>query len=328
MYILVNNNYIIPEIYNFENEFLAFHTLQKITHCRYYDYCKNIYLLLQINNICTNLYYVNADNIFNKNLLKNENDSIYYTNIYSYFNNNKYLIPYNKENNYLDFKNDLKELNIIIGDEINNNCNIVISNNDTILNNEESNNLELNKTDNENIKEEENLAKMCEEVLDLYQKELSNIKKLELNLKSYDSRLLKLKKRKIEYILNNINRTKSEYQTWKKLKYKINNDLDMLKYMNELEINNDIDSIPILFLSKFNYINKLILNENIKIIFEIINNIDLNELYNENKIPDDNIILFCNKYIKLSNELNYNFEHEWDYLENEMNSNSTNSLNF
>ena len=294
MYILVNNNYIIPEIYNFENEFLAFNTLQKKTYCRNYEYCKNIYLLLEINNIYTNLYYVNENNIYNKNLLKNENDSIYYTNIFLYFNNNKYLIPYNKKDNCSDFENDLKELNIIIGDEINNNCNIVISNNDKILNNQE-----LNKIDNENIREEENLAKMCEEVLDLYQKELSNIKKLELNLKSYDSKLSKLKKRKIEYILNNVNRTKSEYQTWKKLKYKINNELDMFKYMDELEINNDIDSIPILFLSKFNYIDKLMLNQNITKIFEIINNIDLNELYNEDKIPDENIILFCNKYIKL-----------------------------
>ena len=52
----------------------------------------------------------------------------------------------------------------------------------------------------------------------------------------------------------------------------------------------------------------------------------MNKLYTNDKLPCNEIIQFANKYVKLSKELNYNFDHDWDYLEGEMNLNSTNRL--
>ena len=166
---------------------------------------------------------------------------------------------------------------------------------------------------------------MIEEVNDLYQKELSNIKRLELNLKTFENKIKKLEKVKKDNIINEIIRTQSEYITWKKIKYGIKEDSEILKPINELEETNTI--VPILFLSKYNYIDKIQNNEYIKILLDRINCLKLNDLYADNKLPDDDIIMFCNKYIKLSKELHYKFDdHEWNYLENEMNLNSTNKL--
>ncbi len=181
-----------------------------------------------------------------------------------------------------------------------------------------------NTTDSNTDKKKEELIKLIEQVNDLYHKELSNIKKLEMNIKSFDAKLNKLNKKKREDIINDIIKTQSEFQTWKKLKYIIDDDIDVLKPIDELELSNK--KVPVLFLSKFDYIDKIYENDGIQKIFNEINLIDLNKLYSDNILPDDKIIQFCNKYVKLSKELHYNFDHEWDYLENEMNVNSTNKL--
>lgn len=172
----------------------------------------------------------------------------------------------------------------------------------------------------------EEILKMIEEVNDLYLKELFKIKKLESNLKIFDSKLKKLQKIKRDETINEIIRTQSEYRTWKKIKYGLkDDDEDILKPVEELEESTDV--VPILFLSKFNYIEKIQNNEAIKKLFIAINDLDLNELYSSNELPDETIIQFCNKYMKLSKELHYHFDdHEWSYLENEMNLNSTNKL--
>ena len=57
-----------------------------------------------------------------------------------------------------------------------------------------------------------------------------------------------------------------------------------------------------------------------------INLINLNILYSSDTLPDVRIIHFCEKYVKLSKELHYKFDNDWDYLENELNLNSTNRL--
>jgi hypothetical protein len=158
----------------------------------------------------------------------------------------------------------------------------------------------------------------------MYQKEISNIKKLELNLKTFETKLNKLNKKKREEIVNNIIKTHSEYQTWKKIKFIIDDINDVLKPIGQLELSNKV--APILFLSKYEYINKIQENEGISNLLEEINMIDLNKLYSDDILPDNKIIQFCEKYIKLSKELHYHFDHEWDYMENELNLNSTNKF--
>jgi hypothetical protein len=158
----------------------------------------------------------------------------------------------------------------------------------------------------------------------MYQKEMSNIRRLELNLKTFETKLNKLNKKKREENINNIIKTQSEYQTWKKIKYIMEDETDVLKPINELELSNK--STPILFLSKYEYINKIQENDGISNLLEKINLIDLNKLYSDDTLPNDSIVQFSEKYVKLSKELHYHFDHEWDYLENEMNANSTNKL--
>ena len=187
------------------------------------------------------------------------------------------------------------------------------------------------KTELENSQEVDEskmkIIQMIEEVNELYQKELSNMKRLEMNIKSYDLKLNKLEKKKRDDIINDIIRTQSEYRTWKKIKYGIKEDIDemnVMKPVEELEESND--KVPILFQSKYDYLEKIQTNETIKKLLYDINQIDLNQLFSNDNLPDDKIVQFCNKYMKLSKELHYTFDHEWDYLENEMNLNSTNRL--
>ena len=179
-------------------------------------------------------------------------------------------------------------------------------------------------TDSEFDEKRNKLIGLIEEVNGLYQKELVNIRRLELNLKSFDNKLNKLEKKKKEEIFDNVIKTQTEYRTWKKIKYTIEDDIDILKPESELVETNK--EAPILFLSKFKYIDKILENDAIKQIFNDLNSIDLNEIYSQNILPNENIIQFCNKYAKLSKELHYKFDHDWDHLEEEMNLNSTNRL--
>jgi tRNA nucleotidyltransferase/poly(A) polymerase len=162
---------------------------------------------------------------------------------------------------------------------------------------------------------------MCEQVMDLYNLELNKIKKIELNIKSLNSKLERLKNKKREKIFSNISRTKNEYETWKKLKYNIpkNNPEYIKKNEEELEIRDNIQ-IPILFEAKYKYIENLINNPHIKQIYHELNNFNLEEIFiNEEIIIDEKIIKFSEKYTDISkSELHYGFDHDWDYLESEL----------
>jgi len=161
--------------------------------------------------------------------------------------------------------------------------------------------------------------------MDLYNLELNNIKKIEFKIKSLDSKLEKLEKKKREKIISDISRTKGDYETWKKIKYIINKDSleDIFKSEEELKLREE-PVIPILFTAKYNYIENAVKNEKIKNIFEVLNKINIDELYISETINlEKELIDFCNKYYELSKkELHYNFDHDWDYLDLEMNANS------
>ena len=64
------------------------------------------------------------------------------------------------------------------------------------------NNEETNNNDSDNKKRDE-MIKMIEEVNDLYLTEICKIKKLELDLKTFDTKLKKLEKTKKDEIINN-----------------------------------------------------------------------------------------------------------------------------
>ena len=362
MYLLVNTNFLVPKIKEYLSLEKSIEELQYETLTRSSEWNDRVYVVKK--NVHNNLYKSDGNNIYLLDLSTNQS-KIIYTNDKHYFNCNQYWIKYNCLNNVVSHNdkindnnmsltfNEKKNKNIILEDnntnKIDNNTNKIENNTNKIENNtnkienntnkienntivQSDNNIVFVEIDNNEIKnKKEEILKMIEEVNDLYQKELYNIKKLELNLKTYENKIKKLEKIKKDNIINEIIRTQSEYRTWKKIKYGIKEDSedleesDILKPINELEETNTI--VPILFLSKYNYIDKIQNNEYIKILLDRINCLKLNDLYADNKLPDDDIIMFSNKYMKLSKELHYKFDdHEWNYLENEMNLNSTNKL--
>ena len=357
MYSLINTNFIVPVIHSYTSYEDSIASLQHETILRSSIWTERIYMinmdepdyiytsdgthiyLKNLTNGETKIIYTNKKITYLKHEYyvkfndKNENNNIS-TNVDNLSSNNMSITINEKKNKNVKFitddvmriENDNHNTNTITNTE----CVIKENKDDNIKENED----DIKKNEDPNIKENEDdikkeeIIKMIEEANDLYQKELLNIKRLELNLKTYDAKLKKLEKTKKDNIINEIIRTQSEYRTWKKIKYNLKNDTDesnILKPIEELNESNDV--VPILFLSKYNYIDKIQSNPYIQKIFDEINHIDLNDLYANNELPNDDIVQFCNKYMKLSKELHYHFnDHEWNYLENEMNLNSTNKL--
>jgi hypothetical protein len=153
------------------------------------------------------------------------------------------------------------------------------------------------------------------------------MKKLQLNIKSLNNKIEKFKKLQNDKIFENISKVKSDYRTWKKLKYVINNNDDLLKDVSELE-KTEIKKIPILFLAKFNYIENIQEDIEISNLLIKINNLDLEEIFMNNNLNNmDNIIKFSEKYNKKSKILHYKFDNDWDYLEEQdTSSNNYNSI--
>ena len=358
MYTFVNKNYLIPIVFQQLCKDDALNKLYHETVNRTKEYNEFIYVINDNENPIE-IFYSDGINLYHKNNLKSCEGNIIakYDKINflsrSYLSNN-FKITYNEDENYK-----LKNMNLTIDNKfLNNNVILTETNTNTDTNTDtnthkekeyinikyiddnkkvsfkvlnECNNLELDKdvdsdknNNDEYNKKREEIIKLIEQVNDMYQKEMSNIRRLELNLKTFETKLNKLNKKKREENINNIIKTQSEYQTWKKIKYIMEDETDVLKPINELELSNK--STPILFLSKYEYINKIQENDGISNLLEKINLIDLNKLYSDDTLPNDSIVQFSEKYVKLSKELHYHFDHEWDYLENEMNANSTNKL--
>jgi len=337
MYTFINKNFCIPIIKNYNNKIDALIKLQYDTYLRDKKYNKNVYIFSKNENK-SEIYYSDGEFIYCKNI--NNKLNIKPVIIYKYSNFNlldtEYLLEYSENNQNIIF-NDINkdenkdEMKLFIKNKINTkeeniqpvnnylNKNIIeiINKENTIIS--EENNLTQEEIENKN-----KIIKLIEEVNDLYKNELLKISKLEQNIKLFDKKINKLEKKKEEENYNNVVKTYSDYKTWKKIKYIIKDDTDINKPIEKLELSNI--PIPILFLSKYNYIDKIQENHEIKKIFDEINLIDLNNIYCNKILPNDNIIKFCNKYIKISKDLNYMFDHQWDYLDNEFNINSTNKM--
>ena len=171
----------------------------------------------------------------------------------------------------------------------------------------------------------------CESVYKIYQEELTKIKKLEIDLNINKNKLKKLEKKRNDIILNNIKLLQNDYRTWKKIKFILKEENDILKDTSELELKETKDDkeIPIIFQSRYEYFDSINNQEDqseAKLLIEL-NNIDLIEYYTENNNDiKDSIINFSKNYKKIHKELSYKFSHDWDYLDTEMNETSTNKL--
>ena len=331
MFQLINTNFLVPKISYYDTLESALEGLQQETLLRLQEYTEKVYMVEKgKENI---IYTSDGTNIYLFKLTKPNEKKIIYTNKKIIYMGIEYYECIRGQE--LNSSTEI-DMNLQITEKKNLNVRFV---KEPITKQIQEIKEEIKEEKKEEIKEEikddkkEEMIKMIEDVNELYQKELSKIRTLELSLKTFDSKLKKLERTKRDNIINDIIRTQSEYRTWKKIKYGLkddNDEIDILKPISELEETNEIvsiDKVPILFLSKFNYMENIQKNELIVKLLDEINQLNLNDLYMDDLLPNDNIVLFCNKYMKLSKELHYYFDdHEWSYLENEMNLNSTNKL--
>lgn len=312
-YILVDKNYIVPIVITEINYNNVLNLFFKQIYQRNQLYINNVYIIKFSDKLYNSMLFIKNNTLFEKN---KSNTKLLLNNFNEYYNN---LI--NQNNNCGEIEN----YNIT-----NDNLNITITetrNPYIKINNNENNEDNKNNENNEDNKKRKELLKACEEVIELHNLENTNIKKLELNLKSINTKINKLQKQKKDKLFDDLMLTKNDYHTWKKIKYNILKKEDLYKDIDELEIKEN-NTIPILFASKYNYIDKIQENNDIKHIYNKINNLDLENIFiNNNLIEIDDIILkFSEKYSKISkNNLHYNFEHDWDYLTDEMNTNPKNN---
>jgi hypothetical protein len=355
-YILINNNYIIPEKIECDNLNEILINYSKIIFKRELSYLKNLFIIRQVsfvnkliifsdNGKEMFIHYNNATyklcDIFFLNLNLNSND--YYNIEIVYDKEIQKKLENNEEfsTNIQILEENLSEKNnmdLIIKEKKNN---IIIDpNNQNNQLNENNINHEINKEENEENKEEKvkidekkraELLEQCESVYKIYQDELTKIKKLETDLNLNKNKLKKLEKKRSDIILNNIKLLQNDYRTWKKIKYVLKDEDDLLKDISELELKDleDDKEIPIIFQSRYEYFDYLYNQENqstTKLLIEL-NNIDLIKYYTENDNSiKESIITLAKNYKDIHKELSYKFSHDWDYLDTEMNMTSTNKL--
>ena len=336
-YTFINKNYLQPIISYHDNYNSLLNNIYQNTVNQNNNYCLNIYgLISNIDSSINSIIYSDGQKLFKKNNNLVE-EICNYIQLFIHFNSIKYI---NNNINFEEFNNKQKSENSSHQIE---NINITSSNENMTLEFKHKNLTNINisesiQKNNEIYKQEEEklitnlseedlkkkkLIESCEEVFSTYQKELFKIKKLESDIKIFDNKLIKLKKNYKDKIIENIGKVQNDYQTWKQIKYIIKNKNDLIEDISLLELSSL--PIPILFQSKFNYINDLQNDINSKIILEKINGLDIQNFYiNEIEI-DNELEIFSTKYSKIIKDIHYNFTHDWDYLNENDDVNSNNN---
>ena len=280
-YTLVNKNKLIPSITIFTSEKSAIRELIEITtNYNNSTLLKNIYIYASDYNEELEYVIFNNNNNIVKKKLSNNNDYLTFFTINSLYN----------------------EPNLIINPK-----NIVINEN---INNENINNENINNENEIILKnDKDKIKKSCEEVFELYNTELSKIKKIENNLKNLEKKEDKLNNRITNYNIDIVNKLYFDYKTFLKIKAKIS-------------MNSDKFTIPELFMKKYVYFNELLLNPNnddsfvastsVDVILDKLKTININEP--NDYLSNNDIILFSKKYLLDSKNLNCSFDHDWDDL--------------
>lgn len=324
-YQFVDKNFLIPELREFYFKEDALNFLYRTTVNRNQSYNNNVYLVETINDIYNGYYYNDNDVLKIKDnsgkiSIIPFNDSTTIINIQGITLKNNFIFYVQNKSDNSKICEKQENMELVIHESKKTNIKLEEIPKELEIK-------ELSEEEKINKKKEEALLKMCEEVMEAYQAESQKIKKIENNLKSLDTKIKKLERKKYEEKINKITVTQCEYRAWKKMKYNIEENDDINKEYEELSIRDEENIIPIMFLSKYQYIDNLVKNNEIRNIFEYINRMNLEEIFtSDDYIIDENIIKISEKYVSYSKKLHYKFEHEWDYLENELNVNSTNSL--
>ncbi len=342
MYYLIDKNLLLPEIYSSPDYLNVMIEFYKKVYQRNLDYCSNIYVIKGNNVGYESIIESDGKYFYSTNLVDNQKLKLDLDFNYIFIQqkqepNNKVMLQNSFTTKDISKILEPKLIPIKLDDVVTQESKSVEKSKpiqmDIVINEkiedkkdkESEKSKEDKKKNEEKEKKKELLLKTCEQVMDLYNLELSNIKKTENQIKTLNYKLEKLEKKKREQIIKDITRTKSDYETWKKLKYNIGRDEEELIYKpeEELELREEL-KIPILFTAKYNYIEKSQEHEKVKEIYCILNKLNIDELYIADSIDlDPKIIKFCEQYYKTAkNDLHYKFDHDWDYLDTEMNTDS------
>lgn len=343
-FILIDKNLLVPEIVNETNLINIINQFYKIVYKRDSTYYSNVYVVRLLNNEYNGIInWDGANFILTDNTNFKEKIKVNFNYIFSK-NENLNTVTNNpvtaSKKPVLNDNFETKPMQLVIN-EVNQIQTLNLNNQqlehikpEQIPEQTKLEPINPVESEEEKIKREEKekkkelLIKTCEQVMDMYNLELSNIKKTENKIKSLNSKLEKLEKKKQEQIIKDVTRTKSDYETWKKLKYNIPRDKPelILKPEEELELKEN-PQIPILFTAKYNYIENALKNSRIKEMYEFLNKLDVDQLYLSDTINiNENILKYCEKYYQIAKkDLHYKFDHDWDYLDTEMNTDSKGS---
>lgn len=325
---LVNKNLLIPqvEIYSDFNS-----PIQKMLNMAYdMDklYCSNLYVVsidciyFSDNNY---LYSVSNTNIIKKIDITMPNKS-FLKSVNNFLNLNACVPNLDVSDSNMNINFNIREnRNVIIQDDLINESKHKIetdTKNKVIAKVIPEVNTKVNKTVIPEVipevmprsQEELDLIKLCEETNEIYQNEVSKIKNIEQQLKILDNNKKSLLKKRKEKIFTNFSKLKNDYNTFKIIKNKIEKKPNM--------------DIPSLFALKYKYFEEIIKVPIDYKILEQLEDINLDEILNKDCELDADLTNIANKYGEESKKLNVIFEHSWEDLEYETESNEINNSRF
>ena len=203
MYTFVNKNLLIPIIITDLTEHDAINKLYYETINRSNEYNELVYVVYEMNEEIA-IYYSDGSGIFYKNILSDE-IIIKYRYKKIKLLNNQYIFKIKTDIEKINNNSDINSMSLSICNKFSDNI-MLLENSRKDDNNEIINSIDKN---NKNNLQKKKLIKLIEEVNEMYNKEISNSKKLEKNLKTFDNKINKLNKKKKEIIINDIIKTQS-----------------------------------------------------------------------------------------------------------------------
>ena len=310
-FVYVNKNKLIPSIKKFSLLKIGLEKLFDKTFKKEQNFCKNVYLVEFFDNVQKCIYFSDGENIFkyyNDNILKVSTD----------FGKSSYEYVSSKLNNF--YNSDKKKYNIRQLQNINNDIVDKCENIDNLNKCENTNNLDKVEIDEEKIRKKKELREMCDQVIEAYNKEKENMKKIALGIKKLEKEekilIKKIRCKKID----NLSVLFYDLNSYNKIIQKINKEEQPLQENDE--------RIPILFMKKFKYLK--IFLEKYGDLCNLLLTINLNKLINsdiDEKVIDfseeklEEIFLISKIYCEDAKELNVEFSHSWEELDHDVEGN-------
>ena len=307
-FIYVNRNKLIPSVKKYSNLDIGLEKIMRKTLNNNFDInnnilSNNVYLVEFYNNIQTSIYFYNQENIF------------------KYSDNNLQIVQKNILLN--SFNNTFSDINSLINSNINNSSistSKINDKNKTVVKNDDKNKSIDKEENEEKIRKKKELRELCDQVIESYNLEKENMKKLGLSLKKLEKDEQNLIKKIRSKNIDNLSTLFYDLNSYNKILEKINKE--------EKPLEEDDERIPILFIKKFKYLKKFL--QKYGNLCELLLTIDLNKLINsdiDEKVIDfsdeklNEIFLIAKIYNKDYKTLNVEFSHSWEELDHDIEGN-------